>query len=94
MRLFVGATSGFVAGFVLGMLIAGVIWLWAFAQGLSNGSHFSIPGLVRVYEEGDSVYSEVGPLALLLPLALGIVGGALVAGVTWMKANRLKKLSQ
>jgi hypothetical protein len=77
-RVALGATLGAVAGFVLGVAVAGSLWLWAFAQGLS-GSPVHLPGLVTVQAGDDVTSAQAGPLLLLLPLIGAVVLGLVVA---------------
>lgn len=85
-RIAIGGSLGAIAGFVIGAAVAGGLWLWAFAQGLS-GVPVRMPGFVVVRASDASTSAEAGPLLLLLPVILAVVLGAVAAAAVALRGG-------
>ena len=76
------AALGGLLGLVLGAVVDGAIWLWAFASALNGDGPTSFGPIVEVSGSADAVTAVGGPGLLILPLGvalLGAVGAGLAA---------------
>lgn len=66
-----------VVGFLLGVVLVGIVWLITFARALSGESTLNLPGLIEVVEEPDMTATVLGPLLLLSPLMFAAIAAML-----------------
>jgi Mn2+/Fe2+ NRAMP family transporter len=67
---------GFIGGFILGVVVVGVIWFVAFAQSFGGGQTIDMPGFIAASGGAESVSTSIGPLLLLTPFGVGLLGSA------------------
>ena len=68
---------GLVIGLLVGFLIDAGVWIYAFGSVLDGKASFSVPFIVTTQTSGGDVTATSGYGVLLLPLVLGLVGGAI-----------------
>ena len=73
-------------GLLVGFMTVAAVWLLAFSAALSGSRAGGIPFIVTTGESGGDVEATTGPGAILVPLALCVVGA--IAGILIATAIR------
>ena len=78
--------GGAVIGLLVGIVGVAAVWIVAFSAALSGQSGAGVPFIVSTGASGEDVVATTGPGAIIIPLALCVVG--LVIGILIARASR------